>query len=128
MHSTKLFVALAILSSAFFSIPASSVPAPQQSGPSPAKSKVILDTDIGDDVDDAFALALVLRSPEIELLGVTTAWGDTELRARLAERFLKETAAPPIPVLAVIKTKSAAQFSQERWARDSSRFENKGDA
>jgi purine nucleosidase len=128
LHSTKLFVALSILSSAFFSIPASSVPAPQQSGPSPAKSKVILDTDIGDDVDDAFALALVLRSPEIELLGITTAWGDTELRARLAERFLKETAAPPIPVLAGIKTKSAAQFSQERWARDSSRFENKGDA
>ena len=30
---------------------------------------VILDTDIGDDIDDAFALALVLRSPELQFLG-----------------------------------------------------------
>ena len=34
--------------------------------------KIILDTDIGDDIDDAFALALAVRSPEIELVGVTT--------------------------------------------------------
>src|SRR5262245_55425927 len=33
---------------------------------------VLLDTDIGTDVDDAFALALVLASPELELCGVTT--------------------------------------------------------
>ena len=49
---------------------------------------VILDTDIGDDIDDAFALALVLRSPELKILGVTTAFGDTELRARLVDRYL----------------------------------------
>ena len=49
---------------------------------------VILDTDIGDDIDDAFALALLLQSPEIKLLGITTAFGDTELRARLVERYL----------------------------------------
>ena len=36
------------------------------------KNKIILDTDIGDDIDDAFALALALKSPEIEILGVTT--------------------------------------------------------
>ena len=48
----------------------------------------ILDTDIGDDIDDAFALALVLRSPEIKLLGITTEYGDTELRARLVDRYL----------------------------------------
>jgi purine nucleosidase len=32
--------------------------------------KVILDTDIGDDIDDAFALALAIRSPELEIVGV----------------------------------------------------------
>jgi len=36
---------------------------------------VILDTDIGDDIDDAFALALALRSPELKILGITTAYG-----------------------------------------------------
>ena len=83
-----------------------------------AKTKVILDTDIGDDIDDAFALALALRSPEIELLGVTTAWGDTGLRAQLVNRFLQETGAPPIPVVAGIATKTAAAFSQARWAQE----------
>ena len=52
------------------------------------KTKIILDTDIGDDVDDAFALALAVRSPEVEMVGITTAWGDTALRARLVQRFL----------------------------------------
>jgi hypothetical protein len=42
---------------------------------------VVLDTDIGDDIDDAFALALALRSPELKLLGITTTFGDTDLRA-----------------------------------------------
>ena len=39
------------------------------------KHLVLVDTDIGDDIDDALALALVLQSPEIELLGVTTVFG-----------------------------------------------------
>ena len=81
-------------------------------------AKIILDTDIGDDIDDAFALALALRSPEIEVLGVTTAWGDTALRARLVNRFLKETGAEGIPVVAGIATKSKAIFSQSDWARE----------
>src|SRR2546421_8613709 len=55
------------------------------------KTRIILDTDIGDDVDDAFALALALSSPEINIAGITTACGDTHLRARLVDRFLAET-------------------------------------
>lgn len=82
------------------------------------KSKVVLDTDIGDDIDDAFALALALRSPEIELLGVTTAWGDTALRARMVNRFLKETSSPAIPIVAGIPTKGVSAFSQSRWAEE----------
>ena len=45
---------------------------------------VLFDTDIGTDIDDAYALALILRSPEIELLGVTTVSSDAVARARLA--------------------------------------------
>ena len=41
---------------------------------------VIIDTDIGDDIDDAFAIGLALQSPEVKLLGITTAWGNTGLR------------------------------------------------
>ncbi len=48
--------------------------------------RIILDTDIGTDVDDALALALALRSPEIVLEGVTTVYGDVDIRARLVKK------------------------------------------
>ncbi len=60
-------------------------------------TELILDTDIGTDVDDALALGLVLGSPEATLLGVTTVYGDTLLRARLARR-LARFARPQITV------------------------------
>ena len=54
---------------------------PQDAAPAPAaRQKVIIDTDIGDDVDDAFALALALRSPELQILGVTATFGDSRAR------------------------------------------------
>lgn len=62
--------------------------------------RLILDTDIGDDVDDAFALAYAVRHPEIELLAVTTVWGDVRWRAALALRLLDELDAAHVPVAA----------------------------
>jgi len=82
----------------------------------PPRTKIILDTDIGDDVDDAFALGLALQSPEIELVGVTTAWGDTALRARLVRRMLVENNRAGIPVAEGIVTKSRAAFTEARFA------------
>lgn len=61
---------------------------------------VLIDTDIGDDIDDALALALALRSPELELLGVSTVFGDVALRARLARKLLATFGRPEIPVAA----------------------------
>lgn len=46
--------------------------------------KVILDTDIGTDVDDALALAVLLGSKDVDLLGITTVYGDTHLRSTIA--------------------------------------------
>src|SRR6266446_4961059 len=93
-----------------------------------AKTKIILDTDIGDDIDDAFALALAMRSPEIEIVGITTAWGDTTLRARLVQRFLKENGASAIPIAVGIATRSKGNFSQTRWAQDGEEFHKRTDA
>lgn len=50
--------------------------------------RVILDTDIGTDVDDLMALALLLAAPEVDVLAITTVYGDTRLRAQLAARVL----------------------------------------
>jgi purine nucleosidase len=82
-------------------------------------SKVIFDTDIGDDIDDAYALALLLRSPEVQVLGVTTAFEDTHLRARLAARFLTEIGRGDVPVYEGLKTGAAAHFTQKKWAEGS---------
>lgn len=49
--------------------------------------QVVLDTDIGSDVDDAMALALLLGTPDVRLHGVTTVYGDTVLRGRIARRY-----------------------------------------
>jgi len=66
----------------------------------PAKKiPILLDTDIGTDIDDAFAVALIARSPELDLLGVTTVSGDTEARARLAAKLLWEAGLRRVPVV-----------------------------
>ena len=54
----------------------------------PPRTKIVLDTDIGTDIDDAWALGYVLKSPSLELLGVTIGDGDTARRARLACKLL----------------------------------------
>ena len=48
---------------------------------------IILDTDIGSDVDDALALAMLLGCDSINLLGITTVYGDTKLRAQIAQHL-----------------------------------------
>ena len=67
--------------------------------------KVILDTDIGTDVDDALALAVLLGSQRVDLLGITTVYGDTTLRAKIAmhicklvQRSIKTFAGESVPI------------------------------
>lgn len=84
--------------------------------PQAAREKVIIDTDIGDDVDDAFALALAVKSPELEILGVTTTFGDTETRAKIVDRFLGEVGRADIPVMAGKATATKNPMSQRRYA------------
>ncbi|MBN1675073.1 MAG: nucleoside hydrolase [Kiritimatiellae bacterium] len=52
-------------------------------------TRVLLDTDIGSDIDDAVCLAYLLANPECELLGITTVCGDTALRASVASALCK---------------------------------------
>ena len=78
--------------------------------------KIIIDTDIGDDVDDAFAVALALRSPELQILGITTTFGDTETRAKLLDRLLGETGHSDIPVAIGVRTQANNSFTQRAYA------------
>ena len=60
-------------------------------------TKVLLDTDIGTDVDDAVCLAYLLSHPDCELLGITTVTGEEEKRASLAS-VLCQAAGKDIPI------------------------------
>jgi purine nucleosidase len=77
--------------------------------------KIIIDTDIGDDVDDAFALALAVKSPALQVLGVMTTFGDTEGRAKITDRFLGEVGRTEIPVLAGKATATKNPMSQRKY-------------
>src|ERR1700747_1345796 len=118
MFRLKAILGCTLGSAILFFDPASSA----QSSPNPAvpgkisPEKVIIDTDIGDDIDDAFAVALALRSPELNILGVTTTFGDTELRAKLLDRFLAEAGRAEIPVAAGVPTPPKSNFTQRRYA------------
>jgi len=92
-------------------------PAAVPGASTPEAQLAIIDTDIGDDIDDAFALALALHSPELHLLGVTTAFGDTELRARLLDRYLAAVGRGDIPVAAGVATPHSNVLTQAAYAR-----------
>ena len=64
--------------------------------------KIILDTDIGDDIDDALALAFAIMSGKIDILGVTTVFRNAEQRAELACCLLEALGRTEIPVYAGI--------------------------
>jgi inosine-uridine nucleoside N-ribohydrolase len=85
----------------------------------PTNIPIILDTDIGSDIDDAFALALIIKSPEFDLLGVTTTSGNTAARARIAAKMLWEAGGKwrQVPVVAGIP-RPQQSINQGPWAND----------
>jgi inosine-uridine nucleoside N-ribohydrolase len=64
--------------------------------------RLIIDTDIGDNVDDALALGLACRSPELQLAGVTTVYRDPHERSLIALAVLDAFGAGFVPVAAGI--------------------------
>jgi purine nucleosidase len=61
---------------------------------------VILDTDIGSDVDDILALVMLAKSPELDLVGITTVYGDTLHRARIAKATCAMLQRPEVKIIA----------------------------
>ena len=87
----------------------------------PARTRILLDTDIGTDIDDAWALGYVLKSPTLELAGVTISDGDTAARARLACKLLYRLGRTDVPVAAGRPTPAVPANRidfQFAWAED----------
>jgi inosine-uridine nucleoside N-ribohydrolase len=91
---------------------------PEVAGAAHVPAPVIFDTDIGTDIDDAYALALLMQRPELEVLGVTTVSSDAVARARLAAKLLHVAGAKwaRVPVYAGIST-PIQYMKQVEWAR-----------
>ncbi len=62
--------------------------------------KVLLDTDIGTDSDDAVCLAYLLLHPDVELVGITTVGCDSAVRADIVRQLCAHFGQPGIPVAA----------------------------
>ena len=79
--------------------------------------RVILDTDIGGDIDDTWALVMLLKSPELDCKLVTTCTGDTTYRARLVAKLLEIAKRTDIQIGIGPAQKSERQ-PQAEWVRE----------
>lgn len=81
------------------------------------KIPVIFDTDIGDDIDDTWALILLLQSPEFDVKLVTTAVNNTEEKAKIVAKILQTAGRTDIPVgIGVQQNKN--NHRQRAWVKD----------
>jgi purine nucleosidase len=83
--------------------------------------KVVLDTDIGTDIDDGWALGYALKSPIFDLLGVTVTDADTPQRARIACKLLQRVGRTEVPVAVGRRTPAVPPNRidyQFAWAED----------
>jgi len=89
------------------------------------RQKVIFDCDLGDDIDDAYALGYLLTLQDrYEILGITTCYGRTDDRAILANKFLAVTGETHIPVYVGKNTSNSSKRAnwyadQFYWAKGS---------
>ena len=78
----------------------------------------ILDSDFGDDIDDTWALGLILKSPELDLKLVVGEYGRAQYRARLIAKFLQAVGRTDVPVGVGLDIKPDGQGPQRGWLGD----------
>jgi inosine-uridine nucleoside N-ribohydrolase len=84
----------------------------------PAPIPVILDTDIGDDIDDTWALALLLKSPELDLKLVVGDFGEAQYRAKLLAKFLERAGRSDVAVGVGLNIAPRGDGRQAAWVKD----------
>lgn len=109
-----LFVGLAILWSLLVTGCASHPASPPKTTGIP----VIFDTDIGDDIDDTWALGFLLRCPELDVKLVVGDNGKAEYRAKLLARFLETAGRSDIPVGLGLEVPHDGTSRQREWIKD----------
>ena len=90
----------------------------QTADAAPGRTPVILDSDIGDDIDDTWALALLLKSPELDVKLVLGDHGKNLYRARLLAKFLQTVRRSDIPVGIGADVNAQGDGAQAAWVKD----------
>ena len=80
-----------------------------------AKTPVILDSDIGDDIDDTWALGLILKSPELDLKLAVGEFGKANYRAKLLAKFLETASRTDVPVGVGLDVEPKGIGGQSNW-------------
>ncbi len=111
LQATALCAALLALA---FAATAADAPSPAKAAPIP----VILDTDIGDDIDDTWALGLLLKSPELDLKLVVGDYGRPEYRAKLLAKLLERAGRTDVPVGVGLDLAAQGSSRQAEWVKD----------
>ena len=78
---------------------------------------VILATDIGDDIDDTWALGFLLKCPELSLKLVATEYGKSQYRAKLLAKFLERTGHADIPIAVGPDVEPRGEGPQADWIK-----------
>ena len=80
---------------------------------------VILDTDIGGDIDDTWALAMILKCPELDVKLIVSDTGNTEYRAKICAKILERAGRSDIPVgIGLQQESDASSEKQAEWVND----------
>lgn len=93
------------------------VPAAEPLLTKPAPTPVILDTDIGDDIDDTWALGLLLKSPELDLKLVVGDRGAAQYRARLLAKLLERAGRSDVPIGIGLDIEPHEEGRQAAWVK-----------
>jgi len=92
--------------------------AAQRKSPRLPPLAVILDTDIGDDIDDTWALGLLLKSPELDLKLVVGDRGAAQYRAKLLAKLLERAGRTDVPVGIGLDIEPHENGRQAAWVAD----------
>jgi inosine-uridine nucleoside N-ribohydrolase len=82
------------------------------------KIPVILDTDLCDDIDDTWAIALLLQSPEFDIKLITTAVGDTNAKTKVLAKILQTAGRTDIPIGTGVVGDLKKGHRQDEWVKD----------
>lgn len=115
-RSSLRTVPAALLLSSLFAL--STPAAGAAASPVPKAKPVILVTDIGDDIDDTWALAFLLRCPELDLKLVLGDYGKSQYRAKLLAKILQTANHAAVPVGMGMDIDPRGDGPQAEWVRD----------